>query len=64
MSQESPTPDDAQLRRDERRAALVAALTVVNQARRATMSAEEFDRMIGHMAEQQLIYEEFGSEPR
>ena len=64
MTNDVPDPDETRLRRAERRAALMEALTVVNQAQRAAMSPEQFRRMIEHMAEQQLIYEEFGSEPR
>jgi hypothetical protein len=64
MKHDIPSPEDIPRQRAERHAALVQALTVVNQARRTTMAPERFRQMIERMAEQQLIYEEFGREPR
>jgi hypothetical protein len=48
--------------REERLAALAAALTRTNLPLAPAMSEAEFHAMVWRMAEQQLLYEEFGSE--
>ena len=64
MTHDIPSPEDVRQRRAERLAALVEALAASKQSLRATMRPDAFQRMIERMAEQQLIYEEFGREPR
>jgi predicted regulator of Ras-like GTPase activity (Roadblock/LC7/MglB family) len=64
MTRDIPSPEDVRQQRAERLAALVQAMTEAHQSLRATMAPDEFHRMMVRMAEQQLIYEEFGHEPR
>jgi hypothetical protein len=64
MSADPTSPGDAELHRAERRAAIVAELTAAHRARVSDMADDEFQAMIERMAEHQLIYEEFGSEPQ
>jgi hypothetical protein len=64
MSEDSIDPRDAEERRAERRAEIVAELTAAHRARVPDMPDGEFRAMIERMAEHQLIYEEFGSEPK
>ena len=63
MSEDQITPDDAARRRAERRAEIVAELAAAHRARVPDMPEADFQAMIERMAEHQLIYEEFGSEP-
>lgn len=64
MTNDTPSSEEVSAERVERLAALVRSLAAANQSLRATMSSDEFHRTIERMAEQQLIYEEFGREPR
>jgi hypothetical protein len=60
MAADSSDPGDAELRRAE----IVAELTAAQRARVPEMADEDFQAMIERMAEHQLIYEDFGSEPQ
>jgi hypothetical protein len=53
---------DAATRRSARLAVLVAELTQEHWPLAPTMTKAEFDAMIQRMAEQQVLYEEFGDE--
>jgi hypothetical protein len=53
---------DAVARRAHRLEELVAQLRRVNRSLAPAMTEREFDAMVQRMAEQQLLYEEFGSE--
>ena len=56
------TEGDAAMRRSARWAELVAELTQEHRPLAPTMTKQEFHAMIQRMAEQQLLYEEFGDE--
>jgi hypothetical protein len=64
MSVDSTGPGDAERQRAERRAEIVAELSAAHRARVPDMEDEDFQGMIERMAEHQLIYEDFGSEPQ
>lgn len=53
---------DAATRRAKRLVELVAELTASNRPLAPTMSEAEFHAMVHRLAEQQLLYEEFGDE--
>ncbi|NUO39131.1 MAG: hypothetical protein HOQ17_01160 [Gemmatimonadaceae bacterium] len=53
---------DAAARRATRMTELLAELAQVNRPLAPTMSEAEFRAMIQRLAEQQLLYEEFGDE--
>ena len=53
---------DAAARRAKRMAELLAQLAEANRPLAPTMSEPEFHAMIQRLAEQQLLYEEFGDE--
>jgi hypothetical protein len=53
---------DAATRRAGRLVELLAELTAANRPLAPTMSEPEFHAMIKRLAEQQLLYEEFGDE--
>jgi hypothetical protein len=58
-----PEPEvDAATRRATRMAELLAELTAANRPLAPTMSEPEFRAMVQRLAEQQLLYEEFGDE--
>jgi hypothetical protein len=58
-----PEPEvDAATRRATRLAELLAELTQANRPLAPTMSQAEFQAMVQRLAEQQLLYEEFGDE--
>jgi hypothetical protein len=58
-----PEPElDAATRRATRMAELLAELTAANRPLAPAMSEAEFHAMIQRLAEQQLLYEEFGDE--
>ena len=58
-----PEPEiDAATRRATRMAELLVELTAEHQPLAPTMSEPEFHAMIRRLAEQQLLYEEFGDE--
>jgi hypothetical protein len=56
------TEDDAARRRAARLDALIAELTEANRPLAPAMSEPEFHAMVQRLAEQQLLYEEFGDE--
>jgi hypothetical protein len=60
--QDPETDDDAARRRAARLAELLAELTQANRPLAPTMSEPEFHAMVQRLAEQQLLYEEFGDE--
>ena len=64
MSEDPNDPRDADERRAHRRAEIIAELTAAHRARVPDMPDADFRAMIERMAEHQLIYEEFGSEPK
>ena len=64
MSEDSNDPRGAEERRAERRVEIVAELTAAHRGRVPDMPDDEFRAMIERMAEHQLIYEDFGSEPQ
>jgi hypothetical protein len=53
---------DAAMRRAARLVELLTELTQEHRPLAPTMTKAEFDAMIQRMAEQQLLYEEFGDE--
>lgn len=53
---------DAAARRAKRMTEILAELTESNRPLAPTMSEPEFHAMIRRLAEQQLLYEEFGDE--
>jgi hypothetical protein len=53
---------DAATRRATRLAEIVAELTQANRPLAPTMSEAELHAMVRRLAEQQLLYEEFGDE--
>jgi hypothetical protein len=64
MSEDLDDSRDAEERRAERRAEIIAELSAAHRARVPDMPDDDFRAMIERMAEHQLIYEEFGSEPK
>jgi hypothetical protein len=60
--QEPESEVDAATRRATRLAEIVAELTQANRPLAATMSEAELHAMVRRLAEQQLLYEEFGDE--
>jgi hypothetical protein len=56
------TEDDAARRRAARLEELLVELTQANQPLAPTMPEPEFHAMVQRLAEQQLLYEEFGDE--
>jgi hypothetical protein len=63
MSEDQNDPRDADERRADRRAEIITELSSAHRARVPNMLDGAFQAMIERMAEHQLIYEEFGSEP-
>ena len=63
MSEDQNDPRDAEERRADRRAEIIAELSAAHRARVPHMPDADFQAMIERMTEHQLIYEEFGSEP-
>ena len=59
---DSEIEGDAATRRSARLAELVVALAREHRPLAPTMTRHEFDAMVQRMAEQQLLYEEFGDE--
>jgi hypothetical protein len=59
---EPDTDVDAAERRLRRLAEIVAELTTVHRSLAPAMTEAEFRAMVQRMAEQQLLYEEFGDE--
>jgi hypothetical protein len=53
---------DAAMRRAARLVELIAELTQEQRPLAPTMTKAEFDAMVQRMADQQLLYEEFGDE--
>jgi hypothetical protein len=60
--QDPETEGDAATRRATRLAELLAELTQANRPLAPAMSEAEFHAMVRRLAEQQLLYEEFGDE--
>jgi hypothetical protein len=56
------TDDDAARRRAARLQELLAELAQANRPLAPTLSEPEFRAMVQRLAEQQLLYEEFGDE--